>query len=268
MGAYSPGGLSLGLRGKGAGPSESELVSVLPSLRGDRGPKWRASPASLGGFPGSLAPPAQETPERCQPRASGRRSWAAECTETLPWVPATDSSQETEGRARPGAPVPNPAQHRVEGLLGEAALLSVLLPPGKAVTKIEWEFQAGNVPEVRAIADFIKGNFERPDPEDRFKQRLEKVNETTLRIKGLQGEDGGVYKAHVRFTSTEMEEQTFLLVVSDKREHGQWWTKLLLMVSFIILISYTLIWLLKGPISLLFKKIISRKRRPASQSCL
>ncbi|XP_028566483.2 V-set and immunoglobulin domain-containing protein 10-like isoform X1 [Podarcis muralis] len=57
--------------------------------------------------------------------------------------------------------------------------------------------------------------LERPHPRDRFGQRLEMVNETTLRIKDLQVEDSGAYRARVSFATQHFQDQTFLLTVYE-----------------------------------------------------
>ncbi|KAL8184863.1 UNVERIFIED_CONTAM: hypothetical protein K2H54_031129 [Gekko kuhli] len=62
----------------------------------------------------------------------------------------------------------------------------------------------------------MRGTFERSNPSDRFQQRLEKANETTLRIKELVKEDGGVYVAHVRFKGAEAQDLRFVLVVAPR----------------------------------------------------
>ncbi|KAL8184886.1 UNVERIFIED_CONTAM: hypothetical protein K2H54_031383, partial [Gekko kuhli] len=111
-----------------------------------------------------------------------------------------------------GFPVLNPLQRQVYGIVGGSVLLPALTPPEKAVDQIEWDFQLKNY-SVLVIAEFKRGIFVRPNPGDRFQQRLEKANETTLRIKELVKEDGGVYTAHVRFKGAEAQDLRFVLVV-------------------------------------------------------
>uniref|UniRef100_A0A8C0IXJ8 Ig-like domain-containing protein n=1 Tax=Chelonoidis abingdonii TaxID=106734 RepID=A0A8C0IXJ8_CHEAB len=105
--------------------------------------------------------------------------------------------------------------HRqVNGVLGGSSLLSVDLLPEKNVNKIEWSFRAGSGVTIQ-VAEFNGGKFERPDPSDRFKQRLEKYNETSLRIKVLELGDHGVYEARIKIVPATVEEQAFLLAVYE-----------------------------------------------------
>uniref|UniRef100_A0A8C4VVI4 Ig-like domain-containing protein n=1 Tax=Gopherus evgoodei TaxID=1825980 RepID=A0A8C4VVI4_9SAUR len=108
-----------------------------------------------------------------------------------------------------------PTAHRqVNGILGGSVLLSVDLSPGKKVKEIEWSFRAGSGVTIQ-LAEFTGGKFERPDPSDRFKQRLEKYNETSLRIKVLELDDRGVYEARIKIVPATVEEQAFLLAVYE-----------------------------------------------------
>ncbi|XP_050786861.1 SLAM family member 8-like [Gopherus flavomarginatus] len=109
------------------------------------------------------------------------------------------------------APTPH---SRVNGTLGRSVVLSVDLSPGKKVKEIEWSFRAGSGVTIQ-VAEFTGGKFERPDPSDRFKQRLEKYNETSLRIKPLELGDSGVYEARIKIVPATVEEQAFLLAVYE-----------------------------------------------------
>ncbi|KAM9114683.1 T-lymphocyte surface antigen Ly-9-like [Pangshura tecta] len=104
--------------------------------------------------------------------------------------------------------------HQVNGILGGSVLLSVALSPGKEVKEIEWSFRAGSGVTIQ-LAEFTGGKFERPDPSDRFKQRLEKYDETSLRIRALELGDRGVYKARIKIVPATVEEQAFLLAVYE-----------------------------------------------------
>ncbi|XP_024054166.1 signaling lymphocytic activation molecule-like [Terrapene carolina triunguis] len=109
------------------------------------------------------------------------------------------------------APTP---PRQVNGILGGSVVLSVDLSPGKNVNKIEWSFRAGPGVTLQ-LAEFSGGKFERPDPNDRFKQRLEKYNETSLRIRALELGDRGVYEARIRIVPATVEEQAFRLAVYE-----------------------------------------------------
>ncbi|XP_015285050.1 PREDICTED: SLAM family member 8-like [Gekko japonicus] len=131
--------------------------------------------------------------------------------------------------------IPVPDERQVNGTVGGSVLLTALIPPGKAVAEIEWNFQLQD-DTVLVIAEFTKGNFGRPDPGDRFQQRLERANETTLRLKNLVKEDSGVYTAHVTFESGEAPTQTFRLVVSGTSKAIEQWN--LLVCLFIIAMPF------------------------------
>ncbi|XP_039369347.1 T-lymphocyte surface antigen Ly-9-like [Mauremys reevesii] len=104
--------------------------------------------------------------------------------------------------------------HQVNGILGGSVVLSVDLSPGKKVKEIEWSFRAVSGVTIQ-LAEFSAGKFERPNPSDRFKQRLEKYNETSLRIKALELGDSGVYVARIKIVPATVEEQAFLLAVYE-----------------------------------------------------
>ncbi|XP_026512096.1 T-lymphocyte surface antigen Ly-9-like [Terrapene carolina triunguis] len=109
------------------------------------------------------------------------------------------------------APTP---RRQVNGILGGSVVLSVDLSPGRKVNKIEWSFHAGSGVTIQ-LAEISGGKFERPDPNDRFKQRLERYDETSLRIRALELNDSGVYEARIKIVPATVEEQTFLLAVYE-----------------------------------------------------
>lgn len=104
---------------------------------------------------------------------------------------------------------------QVNGVLGGSALLSVTVAPQARVKEVEWSFRAGPGPAL-LVGVFRDGKFERPDPSDRFKQRVELYNET-LRIKALELNDSGVFGARVKLLPAIVEDQTFRLAV-----YGRW----------------------------------------------
>ncbi|XP_075032022.1 SLAM family member 8-like [Calonectris borealis] len=101
---------------------------------------------------------------------------------------------------------------RVYGVLGGSVLLSPVLPPNKTVKEIEWSFSAGAGATIE-VAEFGPGSFKRPDPKDRFKDRLEMFNETALKIGALERGDSGVYGARIKLYPTLVEDQSFNLSV-------------------------------------------------------
>lgn len=109
-------------------------------------------------------------------------------------------------------------------------LLSPALPPGSRVKEIEWSFSAGAGATIQ-VAEFGPGGFERPDPHDRFKQRLEMPNATALRIGGLEPGDSGIYGVWIKYNSTaEVEDQAFNLSVYGEQLEaalGGYWEALL-----------------------------------------
>ncbi|XP_064330863.1 SLAM family member 5-like isoform X2 [Phalacrocorax carbo] len=109
-----------------------------------------------------------------------------------------------------GAEVTQPQQ--VNGVLGESVLLSPTLPPNKKVKEIEWSFSAGTGTTIQ-VAEFGPGGFKRPDPKDRFKDRLEMFNETALKIRALERGDSGVYGARIILHPALVEDQSFNLSV-------------------------------------------------------
>ncbi|XP_050768153.1 uncharacterized protein LOC127026900 [Gymnogyps californianus] len=106
------------------------------------------------------------------------------------------------------------ASWQVNGVLGRSVLLSPALPPNKTVKEIEWSFSAGAGATIQ-VAEFGPGGFERPDPKDRFKDRLEMLNETALKIEALERGDSGVYGARIKLHPALVEDRFFNLSVSE-----------------------------------------------------
>uniref|UniRef100_A0A493TCF6 Ig-like domain-containing protein n=1 Tax=Anas platyrhynchos platyrhynchos TaxID=8840 RepID=A0A493TCF6_ANAPP len=103
----------------------------------------------------------------------------------------------------------------VSGVLGGSVLLSPVLSHSFEVKTAEWYFRGGTGKTIQ-VAEFGPKGFERPDPHDRFKQRLEMPNATALRIGGLELGDSGIYVVRIKYHSTvEVEDQDFNLSVYD-----------------------------------------------------
>ncbi|XP_072703016.1 uncharacterized protein [Ciconia boyciana] len=113
-----------------------------------------------------------------------------------------------------GTPLARAQPRQVNGVLGGSVLLSPALPPNKTVKEIEWSFSAGAGATIQ-VAEFGPRGFERPDPKDRFKDRLEMFNETALKIGALERGDGGVYGARIKLHPALVEDQSFSLSVYD-----------------------------------------------------
>uniref|UniRef100_A0A8C8VPL5 Ig-like domain-containing protein n=1 Tax=Pelusios castaneus TaxID=367368 RepID=A0A8C8VPL5_9SAUR len=103
--------------------------------------------------------------------------------------------------------------HQVNGILGGSVLFSVDPSPATMVKKIEWSFSAGTAEKIQ-VAEFNGQKWERPDPTDRFKQRLEIYN-TSLRIQALELNDSGTYEARITRVPITQEDWTFSLTVYE-----------------------------------------------------
>uniref|UniRef100_A0ACB8G6Q7 Uncharacterized protein n=1 Tax=Sphaerodactylus townsendi TaxID=933632 RepID=A0ACB8G6Q7_9SAUR len=86
--------------------------------------------------------------------------------------------------------------------------------PINPVARIEWSLQAGSGPEM-LIAELRDGKLEWRNTTDRFGQRLELADGTTLRIRALEKEDSCTLKVRVVFASGEVLRQTFHLSVFE-----------------------------------------------------
>uniref|UniRef100_A0A8B9NPT9 Ig-like domain-containing protein n=1 Tax=Accipiter nisus TaxID=211598 RepID=A0A8B9NPT9_9AVES len=102
----------------------------------------------------------------------------------------------------------------VNGVLGGTVLLSPALPPNKTVKEIEWSFSDGDGATIQ-VAEFGPSGFERPDPKDRFKDRLEMFNKLALKIRALERGDSGVYGARIKLQPALVEDQFFNLSIYE-----------------------------------------------------
>ncbi|XP_063002064.1 SLAM family member 6-like [Elgaria multicarinata webbii] len=109
--------------------------------------------------------------------------------------------------------VENPP-HQMNGIRGQSASFLIQIPPTKVANEVEWNFQSKSG-KTLLIAAWTDGQWERPNPSDRFGQRLEMAAENSLRIKGLEMEDSGVYKGYVTLHTGEIPEYMFNLTVYE-----------------------------------------------------
>ncbi|XP_064354875.1 SLAM family member 5-like [Dromaius novaehollandiae] len=109
---------------------------------------------------------------------------------------------------------PGPWPLPVNGLQGGSVLLAAALAPNASVREIEWSFSSGAGATIQ-VAEFSRGRLERPDPGDRFKQRLEMFNATALRIWALEPGDSGIYGARVKLHPAVVQDQSFSLSVYE-----------------------------------------------------
>uniref|UniRef100_A0A8C8ST01 Ig-like domain-containing protein n=1 Tax=Pelusios castaneus TaxID=367368 RepID=A0A8C8ST01_9SAUR len=112
--------------------------------------------------------------------------------------------------------------YQVNGILGGSVLLSVDPSPGTMVKKIEWSFSAGTAEKIQ-VAEFNGQKLERPDPSDRFKQRLEIYN-TSLSIQALELNDSGSYEARITRLPATQEDWTFFLTVYEPVPEPKIWS--------------------------------------------
>ncbi|XP_060125665.1 SLAM family member 8-like isoform X2 [Zootoca vivipara] len=110
--------------------------------------------------------------------------------------------------------VGNPT-HQVKGILGGSVLFPANVSLGITVEKTEWDFRPQRHGIDYWLGEFSHGKLEHPSPTDRFGQRLDMVDETTLRIKDLELDDGGIYNTRIWFTKSQYQEQRFSLTVYE-----------------------------------------------------
>uniref|UniRef100_A0A670KAC9 SLAM family member 8-like n=2 Tax=Podarcis muralis TaxID=64176 RepID=A0A670KAC9_PODMU len=105
--------------------------------------------------------------------------------------------------------------HQVKGILGGSVLFPVNISQGITVEKMEWDFLPQRGGLGFWLGEFSHGKLEQQSPSDRFGQRLDMVDETTLRIKDLELDDGGIYNARIWLTKSQFQEQSFSLTVYE-----------------------------------------------------
>ncbi|XP_077776404.1 SLAM family member 8-like [Podarcis muralis] len=110
--------------------------------------------------------------------------------------------------------VGNPT-HQVKGILGGSVLFPANVSQGMTVEKIQWDFLPQRGGLGFWLGEFSHGKLEHPSPTDRFGQRLDMVNKTTLRLKDLELDDSGFYNARIWFTKALFQEQHFSLTVCE-----------------------------------------------------
>nr|XP_034959503.1 SLAM family member 8-like isoform X2 [Zootoca vivipara]XP_034959504.1 SLAM family member 8-like isoform X2 [Zootoca vivipara] len=110
--------------------------------------------------------------------------------------------------------VGNPT-HQVNGILGGSVSFPANVSQGITVEKMEWDFLPQRGGLGFWLGEFSHGKLEHPSPTDQFGQRLDMVNETTLRLKDLELDDGGIYSTRIWLTKSLFQEQSFSLTVYE-----------------------------------------------------
>ncbi|KAM4755941.1 uncharacterized protein ACIQIH_019710 isoform 1-T2 [Cyanocitta cristata] len=123
----------------------------------------------------------------------------------------TKAAAESESGAGPGrterAVAAEPRQ--VSSVLGKSVVFSLDLSHNGNVKELEWTFRGATGATI-LVAEVTPGGSLRPDPRDRFGDRLE-VNETALRIKALERGDCGIYQARIQLHPATVEDRSFNL---------------------------------------------------------
>ncbi|CAI5798623.1 SLAM family member 8-like isoform X1 [Podarcis lilfordi] len=140
---------------------------------------------------------------------SGEIRWWIFLTKGLFFGLLLFSSLETLSHA-----VGNPT-HQLKGILGGSILFPANVSLGITVEKMEWDFRPQRHNLGYWWGEFSHGKPEHPSSSGRFGQRLDMVNETTLRIKDLELDDSGIYNTRIWFTKTLFQEQSFSLTVYE-----------------------------------------------------
>nr|XP_028566598.1 T-lymphocyte surface antigen Ly-9-like [Podarcis muralis] len=87
--------------------------------------------------------------------------------------------------------------YQVNGIMGESVLFPANVSQGITVEKMEWDFYPQRGGLGFWLGEFSHGKLEHPSPTDQFGQRLDMVDETTLRLKDLELDDSGIYNARI-----------------------------------------------------------------------
>lgn len=125
-------------------------------------------------------------------------------------------------------PPQNRVPIRVNGVQGGSVRLQINISSlGNMVNRIEWVFRHKGNQKTLTVADFQDRKTQRPNPDDRFGERLEAVNGTILRIKNLELEDAGDYEARVRLANAENEKFIFILTVHDPVPDPRIWPQVI-----------------------------------------
>ncbi|XP_015266146.1 PREDICTED: leucine-rich repeats and immunoglobulin-like domains protein 1 [Gekko japonicus] len=175
------------VHGEGAPPSWCSKESLRQSSGGqsrDALAAWEKDPPAREGLLRSPIPKPERTGHHSKPHGA-------------PGAPLPKSAGGQDAGA--AYPVAADQPRRVNGVLGGSVVLSAS--------------QAGSGPAL-LIALFRDGKFDRPDPSDRFEERIEMFNET-LRIKPLELNDSGVFGARVKIFPALVEDQLFQLMVYE-----------------------------------------------------
>ncbi|XP_033030191.1 SLAM family member 8-like [Lacerta agilis] len=101
------------------------------------------------------------------------------------------------------------------GILGGSVLFPANVSQGITVEKIEWDFRPQRRGMGYCLGEFRHGKLQHSGPTDWFEQRLDVVKGTTLRLKDLELDDGGIYNTRIWFTKTQFQEQCFILTVYE-----------------------------------------------------
>uniref|UniRef100_A0A670K4H3 Ig-like domain-containing protein n=3 Tax=Podarcis muralis TaxID=64176 RepID=A0A670K4H3_PODMU len=120
----------------------------------------------------------------------------------------------------------NPTYH-MNGILGGSVFLSLNASRAKKIVKIEWAFHPTSG-DPYLLGEFRDGKLDQSNFRSQYEQLMETgdvvalriknlamVDETTLRIKNLTMEHGGIYEARTWFNAAQFQEHHFILTVYE-----------------------------------------------------